>query len=319
MLLQRSSKDHFRLIHVITLLIICINVVFCLTFSKKHEKFRLHRHGPLRLNRVYFHEEECQLSVNDEQNIIITLSKDDYRAKHIQEILKAEAGDRLKVGLIDVGRTDDGILEETDHKVGVRINLGERSALVGNAQPLLDLMLAVPRPLRLERLLPVVAMLGVGRLILIDAQKVEKAYFGSHLFRGPEALRAGLVEGLEISDVDCRLPEVLVRRRLGKFLATELDELYPPGSCTRLLAHPTKTSGPLVYDRLRGATSDMPNCPDRRIVLAVGPEGGWTDEEVALLSEKHLFTPFSAGERIMRTDVAVPVLLGLVRDLMQEP
>ena len=48
-------------------------------------------------------------------------------------------------------------------------------------------------------------------------------------------------------------------------------------------------------------------------VLAVGPEGGWTDEEVGLL-EARGFARMSLGERILRTDTA---LIALISRLME--
>ena len=45
-----------------------------------------------------------------------------------------------------------------------------------------------------------------------------------------------------------------------------------------------------------------------RVLVAVGPEGGWTDDEVALL-ESHGFERLSLGPRILRTDTAVVALL----------
>ena len=50
------------------------------------------------------------------------------------------------------------------------------------------------------------------------------------------------------------------------------------------------------------------------MLLAVGPEGGWTDEEVALL-EEHGFARYSLGSRILRTDTATVALLA---QLMKE-
>jgi hypothetical protein len=60
------------------------------------------------------------------------------------------------------------------------------------------------------------------------------------LFRNPKALRSYLVEGLSQSSVDCMVPEVLVRRKLYKFLDTELDNLYMPDKTIKLFAHPNK-------------------------------------------------------------------------------
>ena len=45
-----------------------------------------------------------------------------------------------------------------------------------------------------------------------------------------------------------------------------------------------------------------------RVVVALGPEGGWTDDEVALL-EAHGFARLSLGPRILRTDTAAIAVL----------
>ena len=50
------------------------------------------------------------------------------------------------------------------------------------------------------------------------------------------------------------------------------------------------------------------------LTLAVGPEGGWTDEEVELL-EAHGFARYSLGPRILRTDTAVIALLARLMDI----
>lgn len=51
----------------------------------------------------------------------------------------------------------------------------------------------------------------------------------------------------------------------------------------------------------------------KKIVVAVGPEGGWEDDEVKLLLSKG-FRLVSLGPRILRTDMAVSVLLGLAHE-----
>ena len=53
-------------------------------------------------------------------------------------------------------------------------------------------------------------------------------------------------------------------------------------------------------------------------VLAVGPEGGWTDEEVARLEEKG-FTRMSLGPRILRTDTALIALLSRLMETYDCP
>ena len=85
----------------------------------------------------------------------------------------------MRCGVVDVGMTDNGSVSFDDNAVGnVQINLGKSESLGGNARPTIDLILAVPRPQKLERLLPEISCQGVRRIFLVDARKVEKDYFG---------------------------------------------------------------------------------------------------------------------------------------------
>ena len=45
-----------------------------------------------------------------------------------------------------------------------------------------------------------------------------------------------------------------------------------------------------------------------RVLLAVGPEGGWVDFEIQKFIEQ-AFIPVSMGSRVLRTDTAVVALL----------
>jgi len=64
--------------------------------------------------------------------------------------------------------------------------------------------------------------LGLDRIVLSNAQKLPRDYFGSSLLRKPETLRGLLVEELTISS-DESLPDVVIKGKLGAFLEDELD------------------------------------------------------------------------------------------------
>jgi RsmE family RNA methyltransferase len=85
-----------------------------------------------------------------------------------------------------------------------------------------------------------------------------------------------------------------------------------------------KSSHPAKHEPFRSA------CPNEKIavrpnvsnendlpLLAIGSEGGWTDEEVAMM-EAHGFQKMSLGPRILRTDTATIALLSLL-DNMSHP
>ena len=89
----------------------------------------------------------------------------------------------------------------------------------------------------LRRVLRSIAELGIKRLCLVNAARVEKSYWQSPLLRGA-ALRHYLVAGLEQA-CDTVLPEVVSHPRLRPFVEDELPAISK--GCERLLAHPAAT------------------------------------------------------------------------------
>jgi len=191
----------------------------------------------------------------------------DGRADHIRAVLGAAAGRCVKVGVAD-GPLGTGEIVRCD-AAGVELAL----TLQGESpQPWCDLILAMPRPRALKRLWAQVAALGVGRLFLIAAARVESCYFGSHWLRD-EAYRPLLIEGLMQAGTT-QVPRVFVEPRLQPFVESRLDALAAGAAC--FIAHPS--DDPAV-DPIRAARSAA-----TRAVLAIGPEGGWLDDELAGLS-----------------------------------
>jgi RsmE family RNA methyltransferase len=222
-----------------------------------------------------------------------TVSLTGRRALHAREVLKAQPGEALRVGRLH-GLTGVGeVLENVPGLLRLRVQLTEPPPPRAGV----DLLLAIPRPKALKKVLPAVASLGVDRVVLVNAARVEKSYFDSKVL-APDFVQELLLQGLEQAR-DTRPPEVLVRERFRPFVEDELDALFGPRErAARLLPHPPATQ-PL------GALGPLPS----RRVLAIGPDGGWVPFEVELLQAQG-FQPFSLGPRILRVETAVPVLLG---------
>jgi RsmE family RNA methyltransferase len=241
--------------------------------------------------------------------VLLDLKEDDYRCKHIKKILKLNVGDSVRCGIVDIGMNDACYIIKNED--GISINLGNIKDMNKNKLSCsVDLILAVPRPLRLERLLPVISCMGVGRVLLTGGEKVEKDYFGSHLFRNPLAVKKCLIEGLEQAEVDFSLPEVHVRRDLKKFLTTEEHEMFPSSSYYKFIAHPFNADD-IVPKRMKEYMKHTDN--KKKIVIVVGPEGGWTTEEVHAFI-RNGYNLINIGDRILRTDMAVPCLLGIAHE-----
>jgi RsmE family RNA methyltransferase len=169
--------------------------------------------------------------------------------------------------------------------------------------PAVDLLLATPRPKVLRRLWAQLAALGVGRIMLVNAERVERNYFDTHWLRA-DVYRPLLIEGLQQAR-DTRLPTVTVHRRLRPFVEDELDLLCP--DARRLLADPSSSAS---------ISSVVQGDDRRRVLLAVGPEGGWNAFELALLTARH-FVCVGLGPRTLRTDTACVALLALVHEAIR--
>ena len=225
------------------------------------------------------------------------------RAEHVMNVLHGEVGQVLKTGEIG-GFIGTGVItgitrppsSVSSPEITVACSHDKRSL-----RPWVDLILAPPRPRVMKRLLPQLATMGVGRIFLVGAKKVEKDFWGATLLK-PENYRPLLIDGLMQAGTSI-LPTLETRRNFRKFVKEELDTLWPEAK--RIVAHP--------YDGNR--TIEQPErLNNRAILLAVGPEGGWTDEEVTLL-EEHGFARYSLGSRILRTDTAT---IALLAQLMKE-
>lgn len=216
------------------------------------------------------------------------------RARHVHEVHRARAGDGLVVGLVNGPLGRGTVLAAGPEEVVLSVDLtGEPPPPSG-----LDLLLALPRPKVLRRVLQSAASLGAGRIVLVNARRVEKSYFDTP-FLSPGEIARNLVLGLEQAR-DTAMPEVLVRKLFRPFVEDELEGLWPRAAYARLLAHPGAPRG--THDLDAGEAAGP-------AVLAVGPEGGWVPFEVELL-EAHGFVSFGLGPRVLRVETALPFAFG---------
>lgn len=219
-----------------------------------------------------------------------TLRLTGRRARHVIEVHRASPGDVLRVGVVD-GLMGDGTLESASpDEVVLQVR---QHAPPPEPNPV-ELLLALPRPKILKKVLAAAASLGVKRITLVNSYRVEKSYFDSPMLH-PDRMREHLLLGLEQAR-DTRMPLVTIHPRFKPFVEDELPRIWPD-PMRRLVAHP-------VVDH-----DAEPRASSERTVVAIGPEGGWIPYEVDRLVEAG-FQPFSLGPRILRVDTVVPYLLG---------
>lgn len=224
-----------------------------------------------------------------DDSITLPVTISDRRAEQIIKTHGSKIGDSVKIGELN-GLIGYGVITALD-KTQVTIRIEQLDTPPPEKLPL-TVLLALPRPKVIRRVLRSLTELGVQKIVLMHAYKVEKSYWQSPLFT-EEKLHNYLLSGL----MQCRdtvLPELIIRQRFKPFIEDELPALS--ANTTKLVAHP----------------GDYPACPtalNKPCTLAIGPEGGFIPYEIEKLQEAG-FHCVALGERILRVETAVSSLIG---------
>ena len=227
------------------------------------------------------------LNANQDCSSDIWSIEDQRQIKHLNQHLQLRAGDTLKVGVRDGQRYLTEVQSITAQQIMLRPIQAEN---VPNKVPV-HLILALPRPKVLRRMIMDAVTLGVERISLIHSYRVDKSYWQSPFL---QQLDDYVTLGLEQAG-DTIVPEIQLYKRFKPFvedvLPTLISEQRPA-----YVAHPY-------------AEQSMPHAIAHGCNLIVGPEGGFIPYEIDLL-KKNGCQAMSLGNRILRTETAVSNILG---------
>jgi RsmE family RNA methyltransferase len=214
----------------------------------------------------------------------------DRRADHLRQVIGAAIGQTVRAGVVGGGIGTAEVAADDGARMTLRLEL--------TAPPLLplpiELVLAIPRPKVLTRVIETAAAFGVARIDLTNAWRVDKSYLGSPRLASQalaQALRLGAEQG-----ATTHLPPLVIHERLMSLLDTRWPAGTPGPPATRLLAHPGARP-------IEEAALTWP------LAIAIGPEGGWIQREVDTFVERG-FTPVSVGSPILRVEAALSATLG---------
>lgn len=200
------------------------------------------------------------------------LSKPDVH--HLKNVLRIRDGEKVEV-------VHDGHLYETCYKNGA-LHIVEEMAL--NPEPELFLCQGLPKATKFEEILKHGTEVGITRFIPLQTSRTVVKMSGKEekkRKRWEEILRAAAMQS-KASAVPALEAPVHLKKALEMLKGLQLilcDEEEKEISLHEVQLH----QGP--------------------IALFVGPEGGWSREEVALLKE-HGAISVSLGKRILRTETA---------------
>jgi RsmE family RNA methyltransferase len=238
----------------------------------------------------------------------------DPRVQHLAKTLHKKEGDVFDAGVFDAGVSNAGVKNASvlggKTGKGSIVRLSKEEGLVFTLKldspppPRADIRLGVgfPRPIQLRRILREAANLGIRYLDIFGTELGEKSYCRTSLFKDgapAPAARSAMLEGL-VQARDTIFPEV----RVFGTLAEWLENLNPP---TPFLALDNSADASSFFSL--GTFGKA-----RPVILAVGSERGWADNE-----KQSLVTAgaqrVSMGGRALRTETAsiAAVMLAMER------
>jgi 16S rRNA (uracil1498-N3)-methyltransferase len=213
-------------------------------------------------------------------------------SRHVR-VLRLRAGDQ--VVLFDgKGRAASARLESVGEHVVCR---AETPMATEARRSRVILMLAVPKGAKLDDCVRMATELGVDEVALMYTERTVPRW-------DPERSR---------SRID-RLTRI-ASEAAAQCERNDVPIVHGPQSCGAWLeAMPERARGVLFGARAR-ASLKLDGTPEQ-VWCAVGPEGGFTDAEIALF-EGAGFAVASLGTWVLRVETAVPAALTIIRDRLE--
>jgi RsmE family RNA methyltransferase len=211
--------------------------------------------------------------------------KDQFRLDHIHNILKLEINDSVRLCHINKGLSKGRITQICKDEVLIKTDEFKNKNL-----PWVDLLIGLSRPPTCKKVIEHGSTLGVGQFHFFKAELSEKSYLQSKLFK--EKQYEKLIElGLSQSGVYHQLPELKL-------------SVYNP-----LNDYKNIRQKYILSLETESTFADENIDFSRPTLLAIGPERGWTANEISLFKENG-FKEISISSSILRVETAVFTSLG---------
>ena len=221
------------------------------------------------------------------------LAPSDLRYRHINKVLRCVVGDSFDVGRVN-GPRGKALIIKSD-KDGLHLKFEWQHPHQRENHP--RLAIGFPRPQTARDILRDATSLGVSELSFISTARSDPNYATSSLWSKGE-WRRQVVTGTAQA-FDTFIPQVQWHESLVETLDRwASEEIYPVAldlyDCTHRLA-----------DHLNSSGADRPEA------ILIGPERGWDNEDRVLLDSRQI-PRLHLGSRVLRTETAVAVTLGLL-------
>lgn len=210
--------------------------------------------------------------------------------QHMRDVQRMAVGDSMRVGIVNGLLGSAQIVHWADEHATLHIDCEQPAP----PKAKITVLLALPRPKMLKRIVQMLVTLGVNELVLLNSYRVEKSFWSTP-WLAEDAIAEQVLLGLEQAG-DTVPMTVRLAPRFKPFVEDELPALLADKQ--GLVAHPRLAAQPIAHLAARQTP--------RHWLLAIGPEGGFIPYEVDKLVASGL-TPVDLGARILRVDTAVAV------------
>ncbi len=231
------------------------------------------------------------------------------QAAHLARVLRAEPGqiyDVVAGGFLHRAEITSVIAGSGAEDARVLFTLHEE--LESSAALPLHLLLAIFKFDHMEWAIEKATELGIGRITPILARRTEKHLAQAALKRSERWRRIALESSKQSRRTD--IPEIAAPTPLKAALEQEtastrilLSETEQSTTLTELFSRATHARVPHPSQFHRDGWEEDTSLASITHALAIGPEGGWTPEEMSLFTQ-HNWQPVTLGPRILRAETA---------------
>jgi 16S rRNA (uracil1498-N3)-methyltransferase len=220
-------------------------------------------------------------------------------ARHLAQVLRAKIGDRFDIaanGRVRLGTVTRIAGDRVEFELGAVVSTAESALRI-------ELLLAVFKFDRMEWAIEKATELGVARVIPVVARRTDTHLAAASAKRAERWRKVAKEAAQQSRRAD--IPEIAEPVKLKAALETWA------GSALKIVLAETERERPLAE-----ALASMES--RQEIVLAVGPEGGWTPDELKLFAQSGWISA-SLGAGILRAETAAIAAVAVVGAHLPQP
>ena len=228
-------------------------------------------------------------TINPEQDIVL----DKKTSHHLIRVLRTKKGAEVTIFNGDGYEYTAEVLDENTKSCPLHI---KSKIKMDNESPLrITLIQGISRGDRMDSCIQKSVELGVHRIIPVLCQKTGTSLKGERAEKKLNHWQQVIISACEQSG-RCFIPEI-----------------KPVIDFTQVVQN-TLSDHKIILAPDAENTLNNISSPKNNTCILIGPEGGFTDEEIQLASDNN-FIPISLGPRILRTETAGPACIAIAQTL----